>query len=100
MEKVLEVVHHLFPQHVQYLIRTRNEIEQVRATYLFRGAGSTSGAFDRWGMVQNGVGWSTAGVRGNLAAALRQVESEVKFAAAFASGTRRCRVVALIGEPP
>ena len=67
---------------------------------MFRGAGSTSSAFDRRGMVQNGVGWSTAGVRGNLPAALRKAESEVKLAAAFVPGTRRRRVVALIGEPP
>ena len=51
------------------------------------------------GMVrQRGVGWSTAGVRGDLATASREVGSEVELAFGFALGVGRRRGVPLIGE--
>ena len=49
-------------------------------------------------MRKRGVGWSTAGVRGDLATASREAESEVELAFAFAVGVGRRRAVPLVGE--
>ena len=51
-------------------------------------------------MRKRGVGWSTAGVRGDLATASREAESEVEPAFAFAVGVGRRRAVPLVGESP
>jgi len=42
------------PSVPQYLVRTQNDIEQVRGTYLLRGASLASSAFNRWGVPKKG----------------------------------------------
>ena len=50
---------------------------------------------------KRGADWSTAGVRGDLAAtASRGAESEVELVLAFALGVGRRRAVPLVGESP
>ena len=51
-------------------------------------------------MRTRGSGWSTAGVRGDLATASREAESEVELAFAVAVGVGRRRAVPLVGESP
>ena len=50
--------------------------------------------------IKAGVGWSTAGVQGDLAAALREAEVQLAFAFAFALGVGRPPVVPPVEESP